>query len=226
MKAIEVSSLQFSYPKGPTVLDIPSFFVEEGEKVFLRGSSGSGKTTLLNLLGGILPFSNGEIKILGKSLKELNAQEKDELRAKQIGFIFQTLHLIPYLSPLENILLPFLFTKEHVRADLNALLSSLHLDKKNIEQKKTHELSLGQQQRIAIARAFVTKPKLIIADEPTSSIDYLAKGAFIELLLSMAKEYKQSILFVSHDPSLETYFDRSLDLSQINRVERIDREIL
>lgn len=228
MKAIEIKNLEFSYAGGPKVLQIPSLQVERGERVFLRGPSGSGKTTLLNVLGGILPYSQGEVKVLDKELKAMSGSEKDQFRADHLGFIFQTLHLIPYLNPIENILLPLQFSarkKSLVTSErIDDLCKALRLSRRDLETKKTYQLSLGQQQRIAVARALIGNPELIIADEPTSSIDREARDQFLDLLFTQARERAMTIVFVSHDPSLESHFDRSIHLLEVNKVARRENE--
>ncbi len=229
MKAIEITDLHFSYTGEKQTLHIPALSIDRGEKVFLRGPSGSGKTTLLNLIGGILPVTKGKIEVLGRSLGEMPASQKDSFRADHLGFIFQTLHLISYLSPLENILLPLKFSKrkqDQVSEEkVQQLLQALRLNIEDMKNKKTFQLSVGQQQRVAVARALIGKPEIIIADEPTSSIDVDARDRFLKLLFEQAKEKAITILFVSHDPNLQTYFDRSLDLSILNRVKREEHEV-
>jgi putative ABC transport system ATP-binding protein len=225
MKAIEIQNLEFGYSGGSNVLQIPILEIGRGEKVFLRGASGSGKTTLLNILGGILPFTKGEVNVLGKSLKTMSGAEKDQFRADHLGFIFQTLHLIPYLSPLENILLPTQFSARKKslidKERVSVLCKALRLNMDDLQTKKTYQLSLGQQQRVAVARALIGNPEIIIADEPTSSIDREARDQFLELLFSLARERAMTIVFVSHDPTLESHFDRSIHLAEVNTVTRM-----
>ena len=176
MTAIELRNFKFSYGATP-ILDIPSLVVKESEFVFLFGASGSGKSTLLELIAGVLHSQSGELKVCGQDLTRLSLAELDRFRAENIGYIFQSFNLIPYLSVLENILLPFLFQKSDVdEADLTVLTKSLGLQ--NYLNRPVSQLSVGQQQRVAVARALIKKPKIILADEPTSALDYSHRENF------------------------------------------------
>lgn len=220
MKAIELTNLKFSYGTTP-ILDIPSLVVEESEFVFLFGASGSGKSTLLELIAGVLHSQSGELKVCGQDLTRLSLSELDRFRAENIGYIFQSFNLIPYLSVLENILLPFLFQKSDVdEADLTVLTKSLGLQ--NYLNRPVSQLSVGQQQRVAVARALIKKPKIILADEPTSALDYNHRENFLKILFELCRTHKTSVLFVSHDLSIAKLFDRSVSLSEMNLVKSAD----
>lgn len=223
MKAIELRNLKFSYGTTP-ILNIPELEVKETEFVFLFGPSGSGKSTLLELIAGVLQSQSGELKVCGQDLTRLSLSGLDHFRAENIGYIFQSFNLIPYLSVLENILLPFLFQKSEVdEADLTVLTKSLGLQ--NYLNRPVSQLSVGQQQRVAVARALIKKPKIILADEPTSALDYNHRENFLKILFDLCKTHKTSVLFVSHDLSMAKMFDRSVSLSDLNLVKTADGNI-
>ena len=206
----------------PTLV-IEKLEVRRGEHLFIKGPSGCGKSTLLGLLTGINQTQQGSVAILGEELTQLSSRQRDRFRADNIGYIFQQFNLLPYLSVIENVILPCQFSaqrKRRVTINLEQrakeLLSKLHLSD-SLMHKPVVELSIGQQQRVAAARALIGNPPLIIADEPTSSLDHDNRSAFIELLLEQANQVNATLIFVSHDPTLEPLFDRSLDLRQINQ---------
>jgi putative ABC transport system ATP-binding protein len=200
--------------------------VEKHEHVFLRGASGSGKSTLLNIIGGIVTPQNGQVNIVGHDFCQLKGLQKDRVRADHIGFIFQQFNLIPYLSILENVILPCRFSKLRrdnaikrsgsVIEEATYLLSRLYPKGKFSFHRTTSELSVGQQQRVAAARALIGQPQLIIADEPTSSLDYDAREAFMALLFDEIKQSGSTLLYVSHDPTHQHLFDSVVDMSLIN----------
>lgn len=215
MAFIQIKNLKFSYPE-KKVLDIDSLSVEKGEKVFLFGPSGAGKTTFLEILSGILQAQDGEVSIAGKNLTKLGASERDQFRAKNVSYVFQSFNLIPYLSVEENIILPmYLQAKSPRREDVLYLVQTLGIE--DILQSKATDISLGQQQRVAVARALLGKPELILADEPTSALDFDAREKFLRLLFTLCDERKTTLIFVSHDRSLQDLFSRRIDLQSINR---------
>ncbi|MGB2044585.1 MAG: ABC transporter ATP-binding protein [Porticoccaceae bacterium] len=219
--AINLNNVHFAYPEAPNdcVLDIDSWSVATGEHVFVHGPSGGGKSTLLNLLSGILGTSSGEVTVLGERLDLMNARQRDRFRANHIGYIFQQFNLVPYLDAIDNIQLAHQFATKQPQSSLSeeikALLSTFHIPQSDW-QKPVKQLSIGQQQRIAIARAMINKPQLLIADEPTSSLDQKNRDNFMAQLMVMASEYSITLLLVSHDMSLASYFGRIDALSQIN----------
>jgi putative ABC transport system ATP-binding protein len=208
-------------------VDIPEFSIQKGERLFIKGESGSGKTTLLSLLGGINLPDAGLIKILGTDIAQLKQSRRDQFRADHIGFVFQLFNLIPYLSVIENITLACEFSSRRkakvllksntLEDEAYRLLSYLQLQDRSLLRKPVSDLSVGQQQRVAAARALIGSPELIIADEPTSALDADTRAHFLSLLLSECKHSGSTILFVSHDPSLESMFDRSIHLSKLNK---------
>lgn len=218
--SIAVNQLKFSYNNTKQVINIDDLKIQAGEKVFIYGPSGYGKSTLLNLISGVLNFSHGDIEVMGKKISNLSVSEKDILRGSEIGYIFQIFNLIPYLDIKENIILPCLINKErahgsdyHAQAD--ELIAKLNLTE-HVSKNPT-ELSIGQQQRVAQARALIGNPKIIIADEPTSSLDEKNTTEFMNLLLSEWEKRKFTLVFVSHDERLKKYFDRSISLPEINK---------
>lgn len=221
---VEISNLRFSWtPTDEPVLDIESLDIEAGQSLFIQGPSGSGKTSLLNLIGVVTAPDSGVINILGQDVNGLKGSAKDKFRADHIGFIFQQFNLVPYLSVLENVTLPCHFSKsrqsksDNLDAQALHLLNDLGMAEDKLLNKSVTELSVGQQQRVAAARALIGNPEIIIADEPTSALDSDARETFIELLFQECQQSNSTLLFVSHDRSLAKLFDRQIDLTAINR---------
>jgi len=221
--AIELDHVQFSWSGAPPVLSIPSFRVAKGERVFLKGASGSGKSTLLGLIGGVLTHDAGDVRILGQPLQELSAIRRDAFRASHIGYIFQMFNLLPFLSTVENVLLTTRFSRERAsrvggdpRGEAKRLLAALGLRDPALLERPITALSIGQQQRVAAARALMGRPELVIADEPTSALDTDSRFDFLELLQSECAAAGSSLLFVSHDTGLAGAFDRTVAMGDIN----------
>jgi putative ABC transport system ATP-binding protein len=221
--AIQLTDVRFRYGKGPEVLRIPTLTVEKGEKVFLFGPSGSGKTTLLGVLAGVLGGYTGSVEVLGRDISKMSGSQRDAFRGSHLGYIFQLFNLIPYLSVLENVTLPCRLSGER-RARLNGMsleqaaeAAAKRLGIGELLHKPVTNLSVGQQQRVAAARSLIGTPELIIADEPTSSLDYDHREKFLELLFESCKAAGSTLLFVSHDRSLMQMFDRQLSLPEINK---------
>lgn len=224
--ALQIKNLKFSYQQHE-ILDIHELQMKTGEMVFLFGPSGSGKSTLLELIAGVLKPNSGELVVQGQDISRLNLTELDHYRAQNIGYIFQSFNLIPFLSVIENIQLPFLFQKKDFDLQsLDYLIERLGLEK--FVNRSVSQLSVGQQQRVAVARALLKKPKLILADEPTSALDYDHRENFLKLLFELCRQERTNVLFVSHDRSIEKHFDRAINLREINRVKSdvIGRESL
>lgn len=229
---ISVKNVTFAYPQSAEqmVLSINDWSVERGDHVFLYGPSGSGKSTLLNLLTGLTEPTSGQISILNQDLAKLKGKGRDIFRARHIGFVFQQFNLVPYLSVKDNILLADYFS-ENKKADktsnkpdtinsrIKDLITKLQLPESILEQPAS-QLSVGQQQRVAIARALINEPELLIADEPTSSLDQDSRDAFIKLLFSLTESYNATLVFVSHDKSLASQFGNVLDIQSINQAGR------
>ncbi|MGZ3789618.1 MAG: ABC transporter ATP-binding protein [Bacteriovorax sp.] len=224
--SILVKNLKFSYKpiqkkSTPLVLNIDELEILSGEKVFLYGPSGHGKSTLLNILAGVLEVKTGHVEVLGTNLHDISQGARDHLRGENVGYIFQIFNLIPYLNIRENIVLPCLINKKRaVGVDFYAQADELIKTLGLIEhaEKNVIDLSIGQQQRVAAARALIGNPKLIIADEPTSSLDEKNTSEFMNLLLSEWEKRKFTLVFVSHDTALKKYFPRTISLPDINKI--------
>lgn len=221
MAAIKINNLEFSWHKGEEpVLRVPTFCVEEGESLFLRGASGSGKSTLLNLLAGILPAEPGCVKILNTDLATLSVRKRDAFRARHVGVVFQQFNLVPFLTVGANLRLAARFagqSQAETKAYSLKLIKALQLHPELLE-RQADCLSIGQQQRVAIARAFINKPEIILADEPTSALDADSRDQFVKLLLSVREMTNCAIVFVSHDEALAKFFGTNLALADINQV--------
>lgn len=222
---VEISELTFAYRAGRPVLDIPSLRIDRGRRVFLFGPSGSGKTTLLGILAGVLDVQGGSVRVLQREMARLTSSQRDNFRAVHIGYIFQMFNLIPYLSVLENITLPCRLNGERrARAErdgesLNAAARRIadHLEIGALLGSPVTELSVGQQQRVAAARALIGAPELVIADEPTSALDADLRERFLELLFDSCAQAGSTLVFVSHDRSLQPLFDEAISLPEVNR---------
>ncbi|AWB65572.1 ABC transporter ATP-binding protein [Saccharobesus litoralis] len=217
---IEINAMQFAYADAPNdlIINIANWRVNKGEQVFIHGPSGSGKSTFLKLLSGMQRPTQGSLNILGTDITRMSQAQRDQFRAQHVGQIFQQFNLIPYLNALENIELAQYFCKRkqaNKRAAMEDLLTALNIAQSDW-RKTTDKLSLGQQQRVAIARALVNRPQLIIADEPTSSLDQHNADNFMQLLFSLAKEVEATLLFASHDMSLADRFSRVEALADFN----------
>lgn len=226
--AVVINDLLFSWNgAGMPLLDIAALRIDRGERVFLHGPSGSGKSTLLGLLGGVLLPGAGGLSVLGQDLASLSGRARDRFRADHLGIIFQMFNLLPFLSVRDNVALSCRFsTARAARAaeaggvgpETNRLLKNLGLPGAAMERPVT-DLSVGQQQRVAAARALIGQPELIIADEPTSALDADHRNIFIDLLSAECAASGATLVFVSHDLSLANSFDRTVALTEINRAD-------
>lgn len=207
-------------------LVVPAFALAMRESVMIVGDSGSGKSTLLSLICGTLRADAGSITLAGVELGGLSNAKRDRFRADQIGVIFQQFNLLPFASVRDNILLPLLFSSERRKragdADAEAarLCQAMGLDA-DLLSTAAGRLSVGQQQRVAVARALIGQPGLVVADEPTSALDRRAQTGFLELLFAQVDAAGGSLLMVSHDDRLGTYFDRVDRIEDIAHTERI-----
>jgi len=228
--AIAIRALRFTWPgQDHPALVLESLQVAAGEHVFVSGPSGSGKSTLLAAIGGIIVPQAGQIDVLGQPLHTLSAARRDRFRVDHIGFIFQQFNLLPYLSIIDNVLLPCQFSayrKERARqqgADLTTvaqgLLAALDLAPA-LWKRPVTQLSIGQQQRVAAARSLIGRPEIIVADEPTSALDSDRQQAFLDLLQRECAQSGAALVFVSHDQRLAERFDRRIALEQINHAAR------
>ena len=218
---IKIESLNFYWSKKSNFkIFVPSLEIKKGEKVLLLGESGSGKTTLLSLICGFLNPLSGSISINGNTINELSSKTKDKYRADNIGIIFQQFNLLPYANVVDNVLLPLYFSQARSKNIVNKRAAALELFKQlrlpdDIAQYRASNLSVGQQQRVAVARALIGNPSLIIADEPTSSLDTNAQQLFLDLMFKQISENNSTLLMVSHDKSLSNRFDRQININEI-----------
>lgn len=221
--AVQLDRVQFAYRAGRTVLDIESLVIERGETVFLHGSSGSGKSTLLGILAGVLKASSGGVRVLGRDFTTMSSSARDAFRARHLGYVFQMFNLIPYLSVQENILLPCRL--DRTRRERLGTLSmasaaedmATQLDIAHYLHTPVTELSVGQQQRVAAARALIGHPDVVIADEPTSALDSDRREQFLKLLFASCARAGATLVFVSHDLGLQPLFSRTVSLAAINK---------
>jgi putative ABC transport system ATP-binding protein len=227
MAALRITDLVFRWPRQPaSCLDIARLELAAGERVFLHGPSGSGKSSLLGLLGGVALPEQGAIELLGTDITRLGGRARDRFRAEHIGFLFQQFNLLPWLSALDNVVLPCTFSPRRRERAGNAPRDKAermlrHLDLgADLWHKPAGELSVGQQQRVAAARALIGRPEILIADEPTSALDAERQQAFIDLLLQESAAAGATLVFVSHDQRLAGHFDRVIALDEINRAAR------
>jgi putative ABC transport system ATP-binding protein len=223
--AVELEGLRFRYEDGAQILNIPSLVIGHKERVFLYGPSGSGKTTLLGLLAGVLCATAGSIRVIGRDLGMMSSAQRDAFRGSHIGYIFQLFNLIPYLSVSENIVLPCRLHAERRQRlggqslEAAARVAAGRLGILPLLRQKVTRLSVGEQQRVAAARALIGMPGVILADEPTSSLDHDHRGRFLELLFECTAEAGSTLIFVSHDRTLMPMFHRAISLSDINRAQ-------
>ena len=217
--AVAVSNLEFCYPHGSPVLKIEKMTVAAGERVFIFGPSGHGKSTLLNIIAGVLEVKKGSVKVLDCELGHMAQSRRDRFRGENIGYIFQSFNLIPYLNIHDNIVLPCRINHGRARGiDFEQQAAELTeaLGLTPFKHKKVTDLSIGQQQRVAAARALIGHPRLLIADEPTSSLDEANAHEFLSLLTRECEKRQFTLIFVSHNHTLKGYFQRSLSLPEIN----------
>ena len=219
---VDVRDVRFRWHgQDKDLLHIPELVINRGEHLFVQGPSGSGKTTLLNLLTGVNLPTDGAITVLGTPLADLSSSRRDQFRADYMGVIFQQFNLLPYLSLLQNVQLPCGFSRRKwtnagdVDASSRRLLAHLGLAESLLNQPVS-QLSVGQQQRAAVARALMGGPEIVIADEPTSALDSGNRDRFLELLFRETDEQGSTLIFVSHDKHIARQFERVVNLDQIN----------
>ena len=220
--ALKIEDLSFRYDgarvDAPPVVRVDHYVLGEGEMALLRGRSGSGKTTLLSLVAGLLEPTLGRIEIAGQDVHALRGASRDRFRGRRLGVVFQTFNLLHGFTALENVLAGLMFSSiprsEHV-GRARALLADLGIDREDAEPGA---LSVGQQQRVAVARAVAGKPTLVLADEPTASLDPDNADVAIELIKKACVEAGAALLCVSHDPTAENHFDRVEDLADLARL--------
>jgi len=223
---LAAEALRFTWPGVKTpCIDIEALRITAGESVFLHGPSGCGKSTLLSLLAGVLVADEGRVTLLGHDWSKLSGTQRDRCRVAHVGYIFQQFNLLPYLSVLDNVLLPCRFSARREaqaarngssRDEAEHLLDQMGLDR-TLWKRQALQLSVGQQQRVAAARALIGQPEVVIADEPTSALDEDRREAFLDVLLTACAVNHSALVFVSHDQRIAPRFARHVLLPEINR---------
>jgi ABC-type lipoprotein export system ATPase subunit len=221
---LEIANLKKSYaePGGGTVmiLDIPEFHMDDGEQVVLRGESGGGKTTLLHLISGLVAPDSGSIRLEGMELLDFSEAKRDRIRAAKMGYVFQTFNLLPAFTALENVRLAMTFARKAVDGGrAKELLARVGLADRM--DYLPNQLSVGQQQRVSVARALVNRPKLLLADEPTANVDPGNQERIIELIQSSCLDEKVALLLVTHSDEVAQRFERIEQLGQLNRAAQV-----
>ena len=223
---ISIQNLEFYYRAGEFRLHIPEFNVSGGEKVAVIGPSGSGKTTLLNLIAGIITPLNGTISVDESQVNALGDRERRDFRISNIGFVFQDFELLDYLSVFDNVLHPYRITgalklDKAVRARAEALTQDMGIGDKL--KRNPNDLSHGEKQRVAICRALLPEPRLILADEATGNLDPDNKALILDLLFSTVSDHDATLLAVTHDHELLKRFDRIVDFNEFQGI-KIDNQ--
>ena len=230
---ISLSQLVYAWPGQPPLLRIEALTLEAGQSLFVGGPSGSGKSSLLALLSGVVLPTAGDCQVLGQSIASLSPVARDRLRADAMGIVFQQFNLLPYLSMMDNVLLPVQVSHQRLKQSCEqygtpAKQAQVLFERLGLSglpsSTPVHRLSVGQQQRVAVARAFMGWPKLVIADEPTSALDDDNRDAFLDLLLGLASEGSTSVVMVSHDRRLADRFDLQLWLGNAKSVQSVGVE--
>lgn len=226
MAILEFAEARFAWSgEARDTLDIADLRLAQAERVLVRGPSGCGKSTLLSLAAGVLLATSGTVRFMGQDWKALGTGARDQRRVDHVGYIFQQFNLLPYLSVIDNVLIPCRFSPLRARRAsqsssperaAQALLDGVGLPA-DTWTKSASALSVGQQQRVAAARALVGHPEVVIADEPTSALDEGRRDAFMTLLMERCEESSTALLFVSHDARLASHFHRVIELPAINR---------
>ena len=219
MSLLTVTNLEKAYasPEGlqNRIINVPHFEIDAGKQIALRGSSGAGKTTFLNLIAGILQADNGSIVLAGEEMTALPESGRDGLRARHIGYIFQTFNLLAGYTALENVMLGMMFGK-----GIDANFAQHLLERVGLGERmgyRPSQLSVGQQQRVAVARAVANRPRLVLADEPTGNLDYHHANEAVTLIREICHENNAALLIVSHDSEVLGQFEESKDFAQVNR---------
>ncbi len=222
--AVSMRDIDYQWPRDESfTIKLEQLVISRGKRVLLLGDSGSGKSTLLSLMTGIISPVSGTVQILGQNINDLKSAGRDRFRAEHFGIVFQMFNLLPYGSVMDNVILPLSFapgrkskasSQGGEREEARRLLNGLGLDKE-VHTKKSTDLSIGQQQRVAVARALIGSPEIIVADEPTSALDTNRRHKFIDLLFSQVETSGATLIMVSHDESLGESFDQILRVQDL-----------
>lgn len=219
---LEIVDLKKSYvdPDGNriSIIDMPRLSISEGEQVVLRGESGGGKTTLLHLISGIVGADSGSIKLDGMELTKFSETGRDRIRAAKMGYVFQTFNLLPAFTALENVKLGMTFARKKMNLERAKEL----IERVGLSDRMHYlpsQMSVGQQQRVAVARALANKPRLLLADEPTANVDPANQDRIMELIQEVCREDNVAILMVTHSDEISSRFGRVERLEQLNRTK-------
>ncbi|MBB5876152.1 ATP-binding cassette domain-containing protein [Xanthomonas sp. 3498] len=220
----EIRDVRFGYTWDVPVLDIPHLAIPKGKQILLSGASGSGKSTLLALISGIITAESGHVIVAGHDLGNMSGAKRDRFRANHLGVVFQQLNLLPFLSVRANVALGMHFSRAYSASlassldeEIVRMLSALELDAPSLLERKVGHLSVGQQQRVAAARALIGQPEILLADEPTSALDRRTAGSFLRLMFDECRRSNTTAIVVSHNESLRGLFDEVIDLKHINQ---------
>lgn len=224
-EVLRIDGLRFAWPRSPWTLHVPALGLEAGDRVFLHGPSGTGKSTLLNLIAGTLLPQSGTVRVAGEDVAKRSGPARDRLRADHLGIVFQQFNLLPFLSMVDNVTLPCRFSRRRRERALQRFgsldaaarhyLAALGLGEAAQASRRVIELSVGQQQRVAAARALIGGPSLVLCDEPTSALDTRNRDQFIDLLFAECEAAGTALLFVSHDLGLASRFPRQQALGEL-----------
>jgi ABC-type lipoprotein export system ATPase subunit len=229
MPLLHVRNLLAGYRKSEgsgnlTILDIPEFQLESAAQVVLKGRSGCGKSTFLNVIAGLHPAESGEVLLDGTDLTRISEAERDSLRGRTIGFIFQDFHLLKGFSSLENVMLGSVFAGDpNEEPSATRKRAVKLLERVGLTHRLNHHpgmLSSGEQQRVALARALMNRPKLILADEPTGSLDEHTGSEVLKLLGELCRDQQIALILVTHDPLVMSRFENVTDFNTLNRASR------
>lgn len=214
---IEIEQLRFRYPRSDFLLELESLSIKAGEKVAIVGPSGSGKTTLLNLIAGIAQCDSGKVTVGEKHVETMSDAQRRDFRIANVGLVFQQFELVEYLNVRDNILLPFAINQSlkldnTIRSTANELAVAVGLGDKL--KRRPAQLSQGEQQRVAICRALIIDPKLVLADEPTGNLDPKNKRLILDLIFQQAEQRGQTLIVVTHDVGILEGFDRVIDFEE------------
>ncbi|PPR15402.1 MAG: ABC transporter ATP-binding protein YtrE [Alphaproteobacteria bacterium MarineAlpha9_Bin3] len=217
---ISINNLDYSISKNVKFrLKIKKFELNKSDSILIYGDSGTGKSTFLNLVSGALSPKKGKINVLGTEITNTSSSQKDVIRGDHFGIVFQTFNLLPYLSVKNNILLGKAYSKKKElksnNEEVKILMDKLSLNYESLIERKAYELSIGQQQRVAVARALIGKPEIILADEPTSALDKNNQKEFINLLFKSLDDNEQGLIMVSHDNKLSEKFKTVKNINEI-----------
>ncbi len=225
---IKIDNLKYSYDDDSSfAMDIKSFNLKKGERLLVYGESGLGKSTFLNLISGTIQAKSGKIKILDRDISNMSGYEKDKIRGDHFGVVFQTFNLLPYISVEKNILMGLAFSKRkkskinNIQDEIKNLMDNLSLNYEELRNRNSYDLSIGQQQRVAVARALIGNPEIILADEPTSALDSKNQKVFLDLLFKSMNKNEQGLIMVSHNKDLSKSFTQVKSISDICELNNV-----